>query len=115
MKFEKRRLEPLDIGLCGKKYPARMTFRGMLTVEELLGEAFFAAYNRFALGNFTSRDVQVFLYACLKEGGVEVELADLDDLDFSISTIADIDSVIARGTKIEGEFAEAAESKEKKT
>ena len=109
MKFEKSRLEPVRVDIGGVEYPAQIKIGGMLEIEEILGESFFSAYDRFAINKFSANDVKLFLYAALKGGGVEVSLDDLDDVDFTIDVIKSIDDVIARSIKISDSLAEPVE------
>ena len=114
MKFEKSRLEPLKVDIGGVEYPVRMKISGMIEIEEILGESFFSAYNRFAVNNFGTNDIKVFLYAVLKGGGVDVSLDDLDDVDFTIDILTSIDDVVSRSSKVSDVPVDTDEDSDKK-
>ena len=118
MKFEKRKLDPVLITLGGVEYPAKLTNRAMIELEDITGQSYTAFLEKVENGSAGILDVQTLLYAALKGGGVDLTLDDMLDADFSLFESADIMSklgdVLDRAVGIETDLDTAGTTGKKK-
>ena len=85
MKFELKRLEPVQIHLQGKSYPAKLTNRALIELEEFTGVSHIEFLARLDGTSTNIKDISTLLFVALKGGGVEVEYSDLLELDFAFN------------------------------
>jgi hypothetical protein len=115
VKFVKSKLEPVMIEIDGAEYPGILNFRALAELEELSGCSFMAVFTRFSEGNLYVNDIINILYASLKEAGVEIELDDLMQLnftkDFLVKTIKGITNLIETTQKVESVIDDSAKIK----
>ena len=78
------------ISIGGVKYPAKLTNRAMIELEDITGQSYTVFLQKVEDGSAGICDVQTLLYAALKGGGVDVTLDDVLDSDFSLFESADI-------------------------
>ena len=100
MKFEKSKLEPVEIEINGTKYPARLPFRACVELEEMFNMSFLKVFDKFADMGATAEEITSVLYVILKHGGVELEKEDLLDIEFSIDVMEGISAVLMRASKV---------------
>jgi len=121
MQFVKSHLEPIMIILNGVEYPARLNFKALAELEELIHDSFMVLFDRFSEGKFTINDILSLVYVSLKCGGVEIEIDDLQDMDFSPEffkeSMKEITKLLSRTQKvvssIEASHKEKGTSKKK--
>ena len=117
MKFELKRLEPVIITIQGKDYPAKLTHRAIIELEELTGMGHIEFLSKLEGATTNIKDIQLLLYVSLKGGGVDVTLDDLLDHDFTISDntklLTALAEVIDRAIGIDDETDQAPKKKQK--
>jgi len=108
MRFERSRLESVIITVGGVGYPARLPFKALAELEELSRESFMILFDRFATGNFNIADILNIVYVALKNGGVELTLEDLNDIDFTSDDLrilmANITELLNRAQKVNSQL-----------
>ena len=85
MKFKLKRLEPVQITIQGKLYPAKLTNRAIIELEEITGVSHIQFLSRLDGASTNIKDIHALLYVSLKGGGVEIEYDDLLELDFAFN------------------------------
>ena len=102
MKFEKSRIDPIQLELGGVSYPVRMTFKSMAYLEEKLGIPFMEIVEtKFSMyGAMNAVEIQHALYAMLIGGGVDVSFDDLANVDFTVDVIDTLVEVLAKANKV---------------
>jgi len=118
MKFEKKKIDPVMISIGGVEYPAKLTNRAMIELEEITGEVYTALFTRIETLTATLKDLQIILYVALKGGGVELTLEDMLDSEYTYddfgSTIGSLTELINRAFGISTDL-DVDGVKEKKT
>jgi len=120
MKFEISRLEPVKVVICGNEYPLRLPFRGLAELEELLKENFFKIFDKFTNQEYGKNETEHILYVMLKCGGVELNISDLEDIDFSVDIMNAMTLVLSRSHNVqplidESILTEGTQNAKKKT
>ena len=100
MKFEKSRLEPLKLEIGGVQYPIQATFNAMAEFEEHFSMPYQGVLDKLLAQDLNARELQFVLFTLLKNGGVELELEDLNDADFTIDTLNVMTDALMRANKV---------------
>ena len=114
MKFEKNRLDPLFVEIGGVEYPIRFPVRGMAEVEDLFKENFYSVIARLSEQKISGEEITKLLYVMLKCGGVELELEDLQDVDFNFEIIGKIMELLGRTNKVVSKLQDHKQGDKKK-
>ncbi|MCL2197314.1 MAG: gene transfer agent family protein [Defluviitaleaceae bacterium] len=83
MKLEKRKLDPVIIKINGVDYPAKLTHRALLELEDITGEMFISLFAKMENTDLSSLGILQIIYVALKGGGVDLTLDDLLDTEFT--------------------------------
>lgn len=83
MKFEQSRLEPSYVTINDVEYPIKLTFKGMMELEETLDMAFLTFVMKFETQDVTNEQLLQTLVVMLKNAGNDITIEDFNELDFS--------------------------------
>ena len=104
MKFNIKRLKPMEIELYGEKYPLILTFEALAELESLTGRTFSNIFMELVDEDKLSiKTLQTALYVMLKSGGVDLQLSDLADVPFAPDMIQIISEAIASAVPLDEE------------
>lgn len=115
MKFEKSKLEPVQLNLEGVEYPIKLTFNAMAEFEEKFGLTYAEVLDKITAQDLNAEELQFVLYTLLKNGGVDLTLEDVAQSDFSIDILDALLTTITRSNKIMSVIQDIVDDEKKTT